>query len=310
MSVSVDQDAPLRERVAELEKANQVLANQLELANNELAHKSAILTQTSSELSELQTQYKQVLQKLVEMTQRLGDDLTSEAERLYREQLKEQSICIATLQDRFWQADHLNRLYRVHGYRYDRERCTCRRTADEQSEIEKLRRENAKWMSFGNKVASIIGGPTYGTATPGQLRRAILRKFDADEVTNDREHQTLKQKYEESQEYLREVQARIDRMARENRRLRARNDTPETSESETSSAAPNPPRATDVHCNIRHDHKFKTDSRGRVMKGLHDHVVKLTRVTRKIKDDYRDLCGHDDCSNYSIESLAEMNHSL
>ena len=288
MSVSVDQDAQLKDRVEELEKANQALQNQLELANNELAHKTAILTQTSNELSDLQKQYKQVLQKLVEMTQRLGDDLTSESERLYREQLKEQSICIATLQDRFWKADHLNRLYKVHGYRYEKERCTCKRDYQEDAEVERLRRENAKWMNFGAQVAGNLCGTEQYGATGGNLRRVIMKKLEEREVTNDNEYEKLKREYERSQAYVRDVQAQIDRISQENKKLRRRS---EVSDVEVPRERPR--------------------SQPHPMKGLHDHVEKLTRVTRKIKNDYRDLCAcGDDCSNYSIESLSEMNHSV
>jgi len=95
----------LRRSVAELEQKNQSLRSELELAHNELAHKSAILVQTSTELADLQTQYKQVLQKLVEVSQRPETGTLEPAEeRFYRTQLREQSACIAALEDRVWRA--------------------------------------------------------------------------------------------------------------------------------------------------------------------------------------------------------------
>jgi uncharacterized protein YaaN involved in tellurite resistance len=93
--------ARTRTRISELEKANQTLQNQIELVNNKLSHRTSILAQTNAELSDLQTQYKEVLQKLVELSQRpTASDFSATEERLYRSQLKEQSICISALQGR------------------------------------------------------------------------------------------------------------------------------------------------------------------------------------------------------------------
>jgi chromosome segregation ATPase len=124
MSIGADQLSQARLRIGELEKANQSLQHQLELVNNELQHKNAILTQTNSELTEMQAQYKQVLQKLAEMSQRpSAQELTSQEESLLRSQLREQSVCIGALQNRVWQAEHQNRMYRSQGLKSVIGRC-------------------------------------------------------------------------------------------------------------------------------------------------------------------------------------------
>lgn len=265
-------DSQLKQTIAELERKNQELQNAVELARNELSHKTAILSQTSTELSELQTQYKQVLQKLVDMSQRSGSDLTSEEERIYRAQLYEQSMCIATLEDRVWKSEHSNRLYKVHGYKYPKEACSCNKMSDLRREIEMLKKENRKWSEFGSTVCSIVGIPDDYTMSGGDVRRSILRKLEKHDQVSDAEYSKLKKKYDRSQEYIREIQARLDRMTR------AR----DVEYSESSSV-----------CGCRG-----------ALRGFGENVARLNNITKQIKGDYRHLASRAD---YSIESLSELN---
>lgn len=99
--------ANLRTKIAEIEKENMKLQNQVEILNNELSQKNAILNQTNKELTELQTQYRQSLDKIVELSTKSSDRvLTPEEERVYRNQLSEQASCIAALQDRLWESEN------------------------------------------------------------------------------------------------------------------------------------------------------------------------------------------------------------
>jgi septal ring factor EnvC (AmiA/AmiB activator) len=143
--MSVELSPKARAKLASLEKANQALQNQIELLETELSHKTEILGKVERDKSDLQTQYKEVLQKLVEMSEKTpGNGLTFEDERYYRTQLKEQSLCIATLENRLWEAEHQNRIFRVHGHK-----CS----SGKSSELEK---ENEQWRLFARQVYGLI----------------------------------------------------------------------------------------------------------------------------------------------------------
>ena len=110
--------AEMRLKIADMEKEILSYRNQIEILNNELSQKNDILEKTNSELSELQKQYKQALDKIVELSQRSKEKyLTSEEERIYRAQLSEQSVCIATLQDRLWESEKLRKETIIQGGR-------------------------------------------------------------------------------------------------------------------------------------------------------------------------------------------------
>lgn len=208
--------------IAELERKNQILQNEIELARSEAAHKTSILAQTSAELSELQGQYKQLLQKLSTMGQKTVP-MTSDEERLYREQLFEQSACIATLENRVWKSDHLSRMYKVHGYKYDKSRCTCNKVTDMRSEISRLRKENQDWEDFAVRVGSHVSVSDSDCRKPDILMRAIVQKIENEAQPQQSCYCDKPQhSHDRAQQYIHEVQNRLDRMTGTKNRYDAR----------------------------------------------------------------------------------------
>jgi Asp-tRNA(Asn)/Glu-tRNA(Gln) amidotransferase C subunit len=273
MTATSDSLSQTQTRIAELEKLNQKLQHDLDLAQSELQHKSAILAQTNTELAEMQTQYKEVLQKLTEVSEHPpSKDLPSEQESLFRSQLREQSVCISTLQNRLWKAEHQTRLYRSQEYQTP----IGRGLFGKSGEIEK---ENQKWREFGGKLCEILAVGKIETDGEEQ-RNAALAKVEGlregAEAAGD--YEKLREKYEKVCDCLAQIQGKLDAMTEGNER--------------------------------RREEESRQEEVGeREREGVPAEIGSLSRIARDLNDDYRRIRGRFD-RNLSIEELADLNGSF
>ncbi|OHT17122.1 hypothetical protein TRFO_12645 [Tritrichomonas foetus] len=246
--------AEMRLKIADLEKENLSLQNQVEILNNELSQKNMILKKTNSELSELQTQYKQALDKIVELSHKSGEKhMTSEEERIYRSQLAEQSVCISTLQDRLWDAEHQKKLAMLNSsdsYQYDRNKhgnynyhhgSFCdpipniemaekkmmklhQKLSDYSKENEFYISELRKWTSYNLKIFNIVSDalneyPGFPSEDLNGQRRITVQMIEklaslrSDATKIYAKYQTIKGKYENAKEYLNRIEQKCARLS-------------------------------------------------------------------------------------------------
>jgi hypothetical protein len=284
MSLSTDPLPQARQRISELEKSNQTLQHQLELANNELSHKNAILSQTNSELTEMQSQYKQVLQKLAELNQRPPpNELTSREEALFRSQLREQSLCISALQNRVWQSEHQNRLYRSQCFAPPTTRCQCCQThCILEKRCNDLELENQKLRRFAAK--------SYKRSDIENDRRRHAVGVLRENAEMNEKYDRLKQKYDRASDYLGRIQSKLDRLTQTNEDFKRKEEEQFK-------------RQEYVREIVR---RKKRRNRSEEMS---DELDELSRITKDLRGDYqriRKRFGRD----LSIEELAELNASF
>lgn len=203
------------------EKINQELQNKIELLTNELEHKTTILNKTTAELAESQKQYKQVLAKMVDLSQKPAQKaLSSLEEKIYRDQLTEQAMCINTLQNRLWRSEKLGLQRASYPPSTSRSHycANSNKFSKLQEENERLKRENKHWENFCTHVydcvtshtqSTIINPDTDDTEYKRHLTLGLLHKACSNKESvykSDADYERLKQKYESANAFIHEMQ--------------------------------------------------------------------------------------------------------